>query len=136
MTELRYVQLRAPTREEQARYAEVELRGVNARGQVRGAGGEPADRGERNRSISPPSSKSEAGVRRLAGQDVRLDLQCHPRYSQPTQSSWEKIRRALRAAWQQVRQRVQYSRYAKRTSGQRMQSGGNAADPGRMDAID
>jgi hypothetical protein len=43
------------------------------------------------------------------------DLHCHPRYSQPTLSSWRKFQRAMLAGWDRIKQRTQRGSYPKNT---------------------
>ena len=52
---------------------------------------------------------------KVGPQHSHRDLHCHPRYSQPTLSSWGKFQRAMLAGWDWIKHRTQRGSYPKNT---------------------
>lgn len=135
MGELRYVQLRAPTHKEQVRFAEADLHEAYGREQVRNSGDDTAVGSGRNRFASPLLPDVDAGARRMGPQGSHPDLRCHPRHSQLTQSTWQRLHGAVLGLWQRSRQWMQRTNQPAVTN-QARPPDRDAPNSGSMDAAE
>ena len=94
-TELRYVQLRAPTRKERDLYAEADMKATNTFEHSHGANSdEPVTCSPRNRFRSPPQPIREA----LSRESLAAAFIVNHGHSEPKRSLWARLRFSLLGA--------------------------------------
>ncbi len=103
MTELRYIRLPTSTANETAGRMETgsdpsisieEESGINYPNTIRST---------RNRYRAMPTPLVAPDPEGVVVRIDSHDLHCHPRYSQPEESSWGKVQHRFRAVWQRMR---------------------------------
>jgi hypothetical protein len=90
MTDLRYVQLRAPTRKQQARFDEADLRDANARKQTLDIDDKPAANAVHNHFQGPQSARGS-----LSSEPLTAAFITYHGHRNTKLSWWNRLRRWL-----------------------------------------